>query len=264
VSPARCLVPAALVLFAGLLFVSCHPHKSDEDAYLFKIGDEGVSVAAFRRALELEQPNALSQQEGGDVETVLNFLNQMIEERLLLTRAAELGIVIGEAELEAAIDAVRADYPDDTFEETLLESAVSFNQWREQLRRRLLLEKVVNQELEEKVEIAPEDVASYYAEHYANRTEAAAGAGTEADEEKPAAAEKPLAPESINAAIVNHLRRTKAQERYPAWIHNLQTRYGLTVDWDRWHQLTENLYPAAPQGSGEGMRLVSPPEKPSP
>jgi hypothetical protein len=257
VSPTRCL---ALAFFAGLLFVACHPHKSDEEAYLFKIGDEGVSVAAFRRALEMEQPNALSQPGGGDVEAVLIFLNQMIEERLLLARAAELGIVIDEEALEAAIDAVRADYPDDTFEETLLESAVSFNQWREQLRRRLLLEKVVNQELEEKVEIAPEDVASYYAEHYANRTETAAEAAAEADEEGPPAAQKPLAAESINAAIVNHLRRTKAQERYPAWIHSLQTRYGVTVDWDRWHQLTENLHPAAPQGPGEGMHLVSPPE----
>jgi hypothetical protein len=130
----------------------------------------------------------------------------------------------------------------------------------------LLLEKVVAQELEEKVEISPEDVAAYYAEHYANRSEAAGGATEDADAqaggETPLAAQKPLAVESINAAIVNHLRRSKAQEQYPAWIQNLQTRYGVTVDWDRWHRLTENLPPAARQGMGEGMRLVNPPETP--
>jgi parvulin-like peptidyl-prolyl isomerase len=251
----RSVVPVALALYiSSLIIVACHARQGDEDAYLFKIGDEGVSVAAFRHALELEQPNALSEQGGGDVETILTFLNQMIEERLLLARGAELGIVIDEEALEAAIDAVRADYPDDTFEETLLENAVSFNQWREQLRRRLLLEKVVNQELEEKVEISPEDVAAYYAQHYANRTQAGEG--------EPLAAEKPLAAESIHTAIVNQLRRSKAQERYPAWIHGLQTRYGVTVDWDRWHQLTENLHAASPQGAGAGMRLVSPPATP--
>jgi hypothetical protein len=154
-------VPVALALFVAAFFIAaCPAYNGDEDAYLFRIGEESVSVATFRHALELEQPNALSEQGGGDVEAVLTFLNQMIEERLLLARAAELGIAIDEETLEAAIDEVRADYPDDTFEETLLENAVSFNQWREQLRRRLLLEKVVNQELEEKVEISPEDVAA--------------------------------------------------------------------------------------------------------
>jgi hypothetical protein len=235
---------------AGLLFLACHPRKGDEDAFLFKIGDTGVSVAQFRRALELEQPNALSDQGDGDLETVLTFLNQMIEERLIMARAAELGIVIEEATLAAAVAAVKADYPDDTFEETLLESAVSFNQWREQLRRRLLLEKVVNQELAEQVEIAPEDVAAYYAENYANR--------------RAENTREPMTAESINAAIVTHLRRTKAQERYPAWIQSLQERYGLVVDWERWHQLTEKLLPATSPAAGGGMRLVSPPAAEAP
>jgi hypothetical protein len=232
-------------ILVSLLLVACNLHKADEDAYLFKIGDSGVSVAEFKRALDLEQPNALSDPGDGDIEAVLTFLNQMIEERLLLVRAEELGIVIAEETLEAAVEKVRADYPDDTFEETLLESAVSFNQWREQLRRRLLLERVVNQELEAHVEIAPEDVAAYYAEHYAGR--------------ETAQNEAPMPAESINAAIVTHLRRSKAQERYPAWIQGLQERYGLTVDWERWHQLTENLHPAATPGGEAGMRRVSPP-----
>ena len=239
---------AFVLAIACLLFEACNLHKGDESAYLFKIGEEGVSVAEFRHALELEQPNALSEQGDGDIEAVLTFLNQVIEERILLARAAELDIVIEDAVLDAAVERVRADYPDDTFEETLLESAVSFNQWRDQLRRRLLLEKVVRQELEEQVEIAPEDVAAYYAEHYADRTTTETGA--------------PMTAESINAAIVTHLRRSKAQAQYPAWIQDLQTRYGLTVDWERWHQLTDKLTPAESHGAGEGMRLVNPPESP--
>jgi parvulin-like peptidyl-prolyl isomerase len=228
-----------------LLLAACNARKGDEDAFLFKIGEGAVSVAEFRRALEREQPNALSDPVDGDLAAALTFLNQMIEERLLLARAREIGVTIEDADLDAAVDKVRADYPDDTFEETLLESAVSFNQWREQLRRRLLLEKVVNQELEQQVEIAPEDVAAYYAENYAGRDEAA-DAG-------------PLTAESVNAAIITHLRRTKAQEGYPAWIQGLQTRYGLEIDWERWQTLTEKLHPAPSGAVGEGMRLVTPP-----
>ena len=233
------------VCLPSLLLVACNLHERDENAYLFKIGASGVSVAEFKRALEIEQPNALSGQGEGDLEAVLTFLNQMIEERLLLARAEELGMIIENADLEAAIEKIRADYPDDTFEETLLESAVSFNQWREQLRRRLLLERVVRQELEGQVEIAPEDVAAYYAEHYAARDSAEA--------------EAPMTAESINAAIVTHLRRTKAQEQYPAWIQGLQERFGLAVDWERWHQLTEKLHPDTTTAGEAGMRLVSPP-----
>lgn len=243
----RLRMTLGLLLMASLLLAACNARKGDEDAFLFKIGDSAVSVAEFKRALEREQPNALSDPVDGDLAAVLTFLNQMIEERLLLARAQELGIAIGDADLDAAVDKVRADYPDDTFEETLLESAVSFNQWREQFRRRLLLEKVVNQELEQQVEIAPEDVAAYYAEHYADRDEAADA--------------QPLAAESVNAAIITHLRRTKAQEGYPAWIQGLQTRYGLEIDWERWQTLTAKLHSALPDGAGEGMRLVTPPTK---
>jgi hypothetical protein len=232
-------------LLISLLLIACNLHEGDEDAFLFKIGDSGVSVAEFKRDLELEQPKALSGEGEGDLEAVLSFLNQMIEERLLLARAGELKTVIDDETLAAAVEKVRADYPDDTFEETLLESAVSFNQWREQLRRRLLLERVVSQELEDRVEIAPEDVAAYYAEHYAGRQ-------TSEDQ-------TPMTAESINAAIVTHLRRTKAQQQYPEWIQGLQERYGLEVDWERWHQLTEKLYPGDTQGGEAGMRLVSPP-----
>lgn len=234
-----------LLLMASLVFAGCNARKGGDDAFLFKIGDGAVSVAEFKQALEREQPNALSDRGDGDVATVLTFLNQMIEERLLLACAQELGLTIADEDLDAAVDKVRADYPDDTFEETLLESAVSFNQWREQFRRRLLLERVVNQELEQLVEITPEDVATYYAEHYAGR-EAAADA-------------QPLTAESVNAAIITHLRRTKAQEGYPAWIKGLQTRYGLEINWERWQTLTRKLHPAPPEVAGEGMRLVTPP-----
>jgi hypothetical protein len=234
-----------LLFLASLLFIACNAHKSDEDAFLFKIGDEAVSVAEFKRAMEREQPNALSDQGDGDIGAVLTFLNQMIEERLLLARAREIGVTIEDADLNAAVDQVRADYPDDTFEETLLENAVSFNQWREQLKRRLLLEKVVYQELEQQVEIAPEDVAAYYAKNYAGREVATDKA--------------PLTAESVNAAIITHLRRTKAQEGYSAWIQGLQARYGLEIDWERWQTLTAKLHPAPAEGLGEGMRLVTPP-----
>lgn len=234
-----------LLLFASLLLAGCNARKGGDNAFLFKVGDGAVSVAEFKQALEREQPNALSDQGDGDIATVLTFLNQMIEERLLLACAQEIGLTIADEDLDAAIEKVRADYPDDTFEETLLESAVSFNQWREQFRRRLLLERVVNQELERQVEITPEDVAAYYNEHYAGRE-------TEADAQ-------PLTAESVNAAIITHLRRTKAQEGYPVWIKSLQTRYGLEIDWERWQTLTEKLQPPPAEAAGEGMRLVTPP-----
>lgn len=246
----RLRLTLGLLIVASLLFTACKARKSDEAAFLFKIGDGAVSVAEFKRALEHEQPNALSDQGDGDLGAVLTFLNQMIEERLLLARAREIGVTIDDADLDAAVDQVRADYPDDTFEETLLESAVSFNQWREQLRRRLLLEKVVYQELEQQVEIAPEDVAAYYAENYAGREDATNKA--------------PLTAESVNAAIITHLRRTKAQEGYPAWIQGLQTRYGLEIDWERWQTLTTKLHPTSSEGRSEGMRLVTPPTAESP
>ena len=114
---------------------------------------------------------------------------------------------------------IKADYPDGTFEETLLENAVSFDYWKKKLGTRLLVKKVIEKELVDKVQITTDDVAKYYKKHYPE--------GISADEDA----------DEINRRIVRHLRQQKAETAYKEWIEQLRQAYPLEINKEIWERL---------------------------
>ncbi len=150
-------------------------------------------------------------------------MNQLTDEMILLERAKALNISITDAELEQAISAIKGDYPEGEFEKTLLEYAVSYDSWKDRLRNRLILDKVIEEELKNRIAITPEDISDYYQKHYQGREEESAAGQSSED---------------INEAIVKQLRRQKAEETYNAWIETLKEQYEIEVNRVQWEKIT--------------------------
>jgi len=209
--------------------VGCQKSTSGNDEeYLIRIGDRAVTMFDFNKALELSKtayPHNDIQSREASRYIRIQLLNQLTEELVLLTRAAELNLHVSDAELEAAIAEIRKDYPEDAFEQTFLENAVSFDSWKKRLEIRLLMEKVVAKELESRVTITPEEVAEYYKENYQNG-ESAGEYGTD--------------PEDINALIISSLRREKAEEIYKEWIKETQKLYKIEVNHELWDKVVDS------------------------
>ncbi|MDA8126494.1 MAG: peptidylprolyl isomerase [Deltaproteobacteria bacterium] len=74
-------------------------------------------------------------------------LARMIEERLMLQRAQTLGLKIGSTELDGRIGEIKKDYNDDGFKALFGKGGVSYPDWKEALRQRMLLEKVIAQDV---------------------------------------------------------------------------------------------------------------------
>ena len=214
---------AAAVVFA---LIGCSGHDTGTgDEYLIRIGERVVTVADFKRAFEIAKTaythNSLQNPEDTNG-AQLRLLNQMTEELVLLQRAGELGIGVSDEELEKAIDKIRADFPDDAFEQTLLEYAVSYKSWKSGLKTRLLMEKLVQQELKDETVIQPDEVAKFYEENYNN------DATQSGDTRNPAAVEE---------IIVKQLRRVKIENAYRNWIENLRKRYTIDINKDQWNKI---------------------------
>jgi hypothetical protein len=214
---------AAAVVFA---LIGCSGHDTGTgDEYLVRIGERAVTVADFNRAFEIAKTayshNSL-QNPDDTKDTQLRLLNQMTEELVLLQRAGELGIGVSDEELEKAIEKIRADFPDDAFEQTLLEYAVSYKSWKSGLKTRLLMEKLVQQELKDETVIQPDEVAKFYEENYNN------DATQSGDTRNPAAVEE---------IIVKQLRRVKIENAYRNWIENLRKRYTIDINKDQWNKI---------------------------
>lgn len=214
---------AAAIVFA---LIGCSGHDTGTgDEYLIRIGERVVTVADFNRAFEIAKTaythNSLQNPEDTK-DARLRLLNQMSEELVLLQRAGELGLGVSDEELEKAIEKIKADFPDDAFEQTLLEYAVSYKSWENGLKTRLLMEKLVQQELQDKTVIQPDEVAKFYEENYNN------DATQSGDTRNPAAVEE---------IIVKQLRRVKIENAYRSWIENLRKRYTIDINRDQWNKI---------------------------
>lgn len=214
------------LLLAAIALVGCFGTKSEEeDTYLIRVGDHVVTVLDFNKKFEIAKTaytHNLMQKPGAFREAQIRLLNQMTEELILLQRAKELNISVSEQEVEKSIAEIKGDYPDDVFEQTLLEYAVSYQSWKEGVKVRLLMEKLVEMELKDQIVITADDIEKYYEENYKGD-----GLQTEFAEKS----------KDINEKIIKHLRRKKTEKAYKEWIERMQKRYEIEINKEQWERI---------------------------
>jgi hypothetical protein len=212
-----------LLLVAWFLWQGC-ARKKVEDDYLLRVKGHVLTLAEFNQAVDAAGMEAFSGKKTVDAQALtdlrMRVLNQTTEEMVITAFAAESGIQVSEAEVDQAIATIKADYPDNTFEETLLENAVSFQYWKKQLTTRMLVEKVIAEELVQQVQISSDDIAEYYKTNYPQGLPE----GENAD--------------AVNQRIINHLRQQKAEKSYKDWVDTLRQAYPVEVNRGAWDRLT--------------------------
>jgi FKBP-type peptidyl-prolyl cis-trans isomerase (trigger factor) len=192
---------------------------------LVRVNDRSITVDEFNRRFDAESAEFSVSEKIDPVvekEMKLRLLQQLTEELILLERADELNLVISDRELEMAIKKIRSDYPEGEFEKTLVEQAIVYGEWKDQLRRRLLKEKVVRKDLESSIELTPEEVAASYEANFPAR-----GVGEDQRLNDTAADEK----------VIKLVRRQKAQDAYQAWLLDLKVRYDVEINATTWERL---------------------------
>ncbi len=192
--------------------------------FLIRVGDRQLSVSDFNRIFEISK-TAYAHNDLQDPELLrdlkLRLLNQLLEELMLMEKAEDAGISVSDVELQAAVAQVTADYPKGVFEETLLETAISLEDWQERLRIRLLTRKVIDTVIAKNVVITPEDIQGYLKDHKADWPE---GKSLEAVDE-------------ANAALLRRLRELKTERAYAAWMREQKNHYPVEIDALQWERL---------------------------
>jgi FKBP-type peptidyl-prolyl cis-trans isomerase (trigger factor) len=225
-----------------LALVGCGSSGSGHtDDFLVRVGNRKITAHEFRQAFELAKtsnPDSASKSSAALQEARQQLLDEMSIELIMLNRADEVGISVSDGELDAAIKAIQADYPPGVFEQTLIESAVPFEVWKQRMRSRLLMDKLVQAELGPQVAITPQEVATYYDQHYRGK---AGGADSEEKFQR------------LKETIVADLQRKKLEDAFADWITGLKQKYPVEVNQQAWAELTESSEAPPP-----------PPESPPP
>ena len=211
------------------LFLGCGEKGSGlGNEVLIRLGDRIVTVLDFNEAFEISKiasaPDTSELSE--DLRKAqLMLLNELILETILLERGREIGISVTDTELERAVAAIKSDYPSGEFEEVLLEFAVSYETWKSRLKNRLIMEKVIEKELENRITITPEDIAEYYKKNLQGKN---------------AESESTPTSDDINEIIVKQLRREKAEEGYKTWLEALKAKYKIEINSEQWEKITNS------------------------
>jgi len=222
------LIGPLLILYG---FAGCMNAGSNSDnEHLIRVSDRVLTVLEFNQAFEISKtayPHNLRNEPDNFKNAQLRLLNQLMVEMIILERAEELGLYVSDEELEKAVAEIKNDYPEDTFEKTLLELAVSYKSWETRLRNRLLMEKVVDSELKNQIVITPEDIGAYYEKNFKMQ-------GPDTDSSKKM--------EDINEMMIKHLRQEKTEEAYKKWIKELKQRYTIEINSVQWEKISGSDY----------------------
>jgi peptidyl-prolyl cis-trans isomerase SurA len=92
----------------------------------------------------------------------LNVLDDLIVQDILLARAAALKLDVTPADLEKAEADAKKNLPEGAFEQELARRKLTVADMREGLRRQLLTQKVITQEVEAKVEVTDQAVTDFF------------------------------------------------------------------------------------------------------
>jgi peptidyl-prolyl cis-trans isomerase SurA len=119
---------------------------------------------AYRRSRDTSQ--TLAEEEV--LTAKLGLLNDLIVQDILIARAGALKLEVPQTELDAAYENARKNLSEDAYKQELTRRNLTVADMREGLRRELLMQKVIEQEVGTKVTVSDKEVTDFFA---ANRAQ---------------------------------------------------------------------------------------------
>lgn len=98
----------------------------------------------------------------------LIILRQMIEDEILQQHAAKVNLVATDDEVNAKLGEIKARFPqEDEFNNQLKQRNLSLDDFKRDLRKQLTHNKLINKEIESKINISDDEIAAFYQAHKA-------------------------------------------------------------------------------------------------
>ena len=158
-----------VLLCGGALFSALSGcHRSPLSDVVATVNGKEIQRADLERNYQIslgDNPQALSPQEA-DIRR-LNVLHQMIQNEILQQRAAKLNLTASDEDVNARLTELKAPYTQDQFFNLLKQRNMSLDDLKRDIRRQLTETKLINKEIESKINITDAEIATYYAAHKA-------------------------------------------------------------------------------------------------
>ncbi|HXB22226.1 MAG TPA: SurA N-terminal domain-containing protein [Candidatus Solibacter sp.] len=159
------LIAAITVLLAGC--TGCNRQESDKDVMAkvngYKILRSEVDKTYNSQIANSPQKPTPLEEEGAR----LNILRLIIDVQLHLQKAEKLGIVAPEDEVDGKLNQAKAPYTKEEFDKKLKSLGLTEDEYKQELRHNITIEKLLNKEFASKITISDADIQNYYDQHKA-------------------------------------------------------------------------------------------------
>jgi peptidyl-prolyl cis-trans isomerase SurA len=92
----------------------------------------------------------------------LGILDELINSEILLERANKMNLVASDAEVDEKFTESKSPYTEEEFQKKLQETGLSVDDLRNDIRRQLSIQKLLNREVVSKISITEQDVTDFY------------------------------------------------------------------------------------------------------
>ena len=113
---------------------------------------------AYRRVSQGQEPSS----EEEVLSAKLGLLNDLIVQDILLAKARALKIDVTDAEVDEAFNEGRKDIPEEAFQQELAKRNLTAADMREGIRRELLSQKLLEQEVSAKITVTDQDLTAFF------------------------------------------------------------------------------------------------------
>jgi hypothetical protein len=158
---------AGILGLVGVLLLASCTRNPEEKGVVAKVNGRPITL----QQLEMRHSSAMTgpaennpsvsrlKQEYGEV------LGGLVVSELVVQALEKRGIPVTDEELAKAEAEIRADYPEGSFEQVLVEEYIDLDTWRQQLRSRLAIEKFFREVLRPEIKIDYQEAEAYYKDH---------------------------------------------------------------------------------------------------
>lgn len=149
---------AACVLAAG-----CKKEAAPGPDVWATVNSKAISRAEvekyFRTRVNAEAP-APSQEEALSLK--LSILDELINNEILLERASKMNLIATDAEVEDKFTESKSPYTEEEFQKKLHDTGLTVDDLKNDIRRQLSVQKLLNREVIAKISITDQDVTDFY------------------------------------------------------------------------------------------------------
>ncbi len=159
-----------IVFFTGaLIFIvavhGCGSFKKDPRRPVARVNNKAITLKEYQDALSrLSAPSAPAS--GENLATLKKeLINQLVEEELILQEAAKAGLNVSAQEMAYEIESIRNEYRDEDFTRSLAERYGSMDNWKEEVKKKLLIKKTIGSLVAPKRPPGEAEARAYYESH---------------------------------------------------------------------------------------------------